>query len=100
MEYAKRLWGKLRPHVEAKPAALDAAADVAQRPDDSRAQAALELQLEKILAEQPGLVAELAPIAQDALASGVVAVGERSVAVGGSVTGGVIVTGDSTTVQE
>ena len=100
MEYAKRLWGKLRPHVEAKPAALEAAADVAQRPDDSRAQAALELQLEKILAEQPGLVAELAPIAQDALASGVVAVGERSVAVGGSVTGGVIVTGDSTTVQE
>ena len=100
LEHAKRLWAKLRPHVESKPAALEAATDLAERPDDVRARAALELQLEKLLSEQPDLVQEIAPIVRDAVAAGVVAAGERSVAVGGSVTGGVIVTGDSATVHE
>ena len=100
LDHAKRLWAKLWPHVESKPAALEAAGDVAEAPDDTRTRGALELQLEKLLNEQPGLVQELAPIVEDALAAGVVAVGERSVAVGGSVTGGVIVTGDSATVQK
>ena len=86
--------------MESKPAALEAAGDVAEAPDDTRTRGALELQLEKLLNEQPGLVQELAPIVEDAVAAGVVAVGERSVAVGGSVTGGVIVTGDSATVQK
>jgi len=46
LEHAKRLWAKLRPHVESKPAALEAATDLAERPDDVRARASLELQLE------------------------------------------------------
>jgi hypothetical protein len=41
VEHAKRLWAKLRPRVEAKPAVLEAAQDVAQRPDDDRARGAL-----------------------------------------------------------
>jgi hypothetical protein len=100
LEHAKRLWAKLRPHVESKPAALEAARDVAERPDDERPRAALELQLEKLLAERPALLDELAPIVKDAVAAGVVAAGERSVAVGGNVSGGVIVTGDSAVIRE
>jgi hypothetical protein len=100
LDHAKRLWAKLWPHVESKPAALEAVGDVAKAPDDARTRAAFELQLEKLLKERPDLVSELAPIVKDAVASGVVAVGERSVAVGGNVSGGVIVTGDSSSVQK
>jgi hypothetical protein len=100
LDHAKRLWAKLWPHVESKPAAVEAAGDVAQAPDDTRTRAAFELQLEKLLSEHPELVQELAPIVKDAVAAGVVAVGERSVAVGGSVSGGVIVTGDSASIQK
>ena len=100
LEHAKRLWAKLRPHVESKSAALEAATDVAQAPDDPRARGALELQLEKLLSEQPALAQELAPLVRDALAAGVVAVGERNVAVGRDVTDSVIVTGDSASVQK
>jgi hypothetical protein len=99
LAHAKRLWAKLRPHVEAKPGALEAAEDVAQRPDDARTRAALELQLEKLLRNDPALVDALAPIVKDAVASGVVAAGERAVAVGGNVSG-VIVTGDSAVIRE
>jgi hypothetical protein len=100
LEHARRLWAKLRPHVEAKPAALEAAEDVAQRPGDERTRAALELQLEKLLRDQPALVDALAPIVKDAIATGVVASGDRAVAIGGNVSGGVIVTGDSAVVRE
>ncbi len=100
LAHARRLWAKLRPHVEAKPGAMEAATDVAERPDDERTRGALELQLEKLLRDHPELVQELAPIVKDAVAAGVVAVGERNVAVGGSVSGSVIVTGDSAAIRE
>jgi hypothetical protein len=99
VEHAKRLWAKLRPRVEAKPAALEAAQDVAQRPDDDRARGALELQLEKILADDPELTREIESLLRDAVAAGVVAAGERSVAVGGNVSG-VIITGDNAAIRE
>jgi hypothetical protein len=99
LEAGKRLWAKLWPHIETRPAALEAARDVAESPDDQDALSALEWQLKKLLREQPGLEAELAPILADAVTSGVVAGGARSVAVGGSVTGSVIMTGDSGVVQ-
>ena len=100
LAHAQRLWTKLRPHVEARPSALEAAEDVAARPDDERTRAALELQLEKLLRDQPELMQELVPIVKDAIARGVVAAGERSVAIGGSASGGVIVTGDSNLIRE
>jgi hypothetical protein len=96
---AKRLWAKLRPHVEERSGALEAAEDAAGRPDDPRAVAALELQLEKLLDGQPALVEELAAIVREAQAAGIVAVGARSVAVGGNVAGSTIVTGDSNTLR-
>lgn len=99
LESAKRLWAKLRPHIEVRPSALEAARDVADAPDDKDALTAFEWQLRKLLRDQPGLEDELAPILADAIASGVVAAGTRSVAVGGNVSGSVIITGDSGVAQ-
>jgi len=91
------LWDKLRPKVEAKPAALEAVQDVAEHPDDEDALAALRQQLKKLLAEDEPLVQELARLLQQAQAGGrtVTASGNRSVAIGGDVTDSVIVTGDN-----
>ncbi|MBN1235958.1 MAG: hypothetical protein JW999_07910 [Methanotrichaceae archaeon] len=95
-ESAKGLWGRLRPKVEAKPAAQEAVMDVAASPEDKDAQAALRLQLKKILAEDETLVQEILGLWQEAKArnAGAVAKGERSVAVSGNVSKSVIVTGD------
>lgn len=95
-ERAKTLWAKLRPKVEAKPTAQEAVKDAAAAPQDQDAQAALRLQLKKLLAEDKTLAQEVARLWEDARAAGVtvVASGARSVAVGGDVSGSVIVTGD------
>jgi hypothetical protein len=98
-EHARRLWAKLRPHVESKPAALEAAQDVAARPEDARARGALELQLEELFTEDRALSDAIALLLRDAVDAGVVAAGERNVAVGGNVSG-VIITGDSAVVRE
>jgi len=99
--HAKRLWSRLREKVAGKEAAGEAAADVAAQPDDPRARAALELQLEKLLAADEQLAAQLAKLWEDAERDGAVAaVGERSIAVGGGVSGSTFVTGDQNTVSE
>jgi hypothetical protein len=59
-EQTKALWDRLRPKVEARPAALEAAQDAAAHPDDADALAALRLQLRKLLAEDESLAQELA----------------------------------------
>jgi hypothetical protein len=95
-DWAKELWTRLRPKVEAKPAALEAVRDVAQTPDDEDAQAALRVQLKKLLAEDQTLTEEVTDWWQRAKAAGVMvtASGDRSVAIGGDVLGSTIVTGD------
>jgi hypothetical protein len=101
-EQAKALWEKLRPKVEARPAALEAAQDAAAHPDDEDALAALRLQLKKLLAEDDSLAQELARLLAQSRPAGqtVIASGDRSVAIGGSVSGSVIVTGDQNVVQQ
>ena len=99
LESAKRLWAKLRPHFEARPAALEAAQDVADEPHNEGAARALEWQLTKILQDHPALVEELSPILEEAIDSGVVAVGTRNVAIRGPVVQSVINTGDNGVVQ-
>lgn len=98
---AKSLWEKLRPKVEAKPAAQEAAQEVADNPDDADAQAALRLQLRKILSADEGLAVEVGHLWEQIQPRGttVVASGERSVAVGGDVSGSVIITGDANRVE-
>ncbi|HKY42979.1 MAG TPA: hypothetical protein VJM50_07770 [Pyrinomonadaceae bacterium] len=95
-EWTKALWSKLKPKVEAKPAALDAAQDIAQAPDDKDAQACLRRQLTKLLEEDESLAEEVSRWLEEGKAVGinVSASGERSVAIGGNVTGSSIVTGD------
>jgi len=95
-EQAKALWDKLRSKMEARPAALEAAQDAAAHPDDEDSLAALRLQPRKLLAEDESLAQEMTRLLEQARASGknVTASGDRSVAIGGDVTGSVIVTGD------
>lgn len=96
-DWAKELWAKVRPAIEAKPAALEAAQDVAQTPDDQDAQAALRVQLKKLLTDDQALAGEVNQWWERAQAAGisVTASGERSVAIGGDVSGSNIITGDS-----
>jgi hypothetical protein len=59
-----QIWQRLKPKVEAKPAALDVAKDAANNPKDPGAIASLEYQLKKILEdpENAGLQAEIAKL--------------------------------------
>lgn len=100
-EWAKSIWTKLKPKVEAKEAALEAAQDVAQAPEDEDAQAALRQQLKKLLTEDQSLAEEVSRWLDQGRAAGinVSAVGERSVAIGGDVKGSTIVTGDQNKVK-
>jgi hypothetical protein len=92
---ARALWEKLDPALKARPAAQEAAHDVAADPDDEDARAALRLQLKKLLTDDPALASQLAQL----IGSGdrtvnVTASGERAVALGGGVVGSTIITGD------
>ena len=93
--YAQKLWDRIRPGVEAKPAAQEAVEEVAAHPEDEDALGALRIQLRKLLEEDEELAADMAKIWQEAQAANVVtASGERSVAVGRDVSGSTIITGD------
>jgi len=93
--YAQKLWDRLRPGVEQKPAAQEAVEEVAAHPEDEDALGALRIQLRKLLEEDQELAADLTKIWDEAKAANVVtASGERSVAVGRDVSGSTIITGD------
>jgi len=100
---AQALWGTLQPKVEAKPAAQEAALDVANDPQDDDAQAALRLQLKKLLVEDPNLAENVDRLWQQAAMlqpPGSVSVsGNRNVVVGGAVKRSKINTGDRPTKQ-
>jgi hypothetical protein len=100
-QWTKSLWAKLKPKVETKPGALEAAHDVAQAPDDQDAQAAFRQQLKKLLTEDQSLAEEVSSWLEQGKAAGinVSATGERSVAIGGDVKGSTIVTGDQNKVK-
>jgi len=100
-EWAKSLWTKLKPDVEAKPAALEAAQDVARAPEDQDLQAALRVQLKKLLTEDQSLAEEVSRWLEQGKTAGitVTASGERSIAIGGDAKGNTIVTGDRNKVK-
>jgi hypothetical protein len=101
LDWGKSLWSKLKPKVEAKPAALEAAQDAAQAPGDEDLQAALRVQLKKLLTEDQSLAEEVSRWLEQGKAAGinVSATGERSVAIGGNVQGSTIVTGKQNKVK-
>lgn len=63
-EGAKRVWKRLRGKVEEKPQAAEAVRDLAEDPDDEDLQAAVRVQLKKILAADLGLAGEMAELLQ------------------------------------
>lgn len=95
-DQALAVWNKIRPQMEAKPAAVEAAQDVAEAPDDEDAQATLRQQLKKLLRDDPDLTSEIEKlIKSNRISTTVTASGTRSVAIGGNVSGGSITTGDT-----
>lgn len=101
LEWAKSIWTKLKPKVDAKEAALEAAQDVAASPEDEEAQVALRRQLRKLLTEDQSLAEEVSRWLEQGKAAGinVSASGDRSVAIGGDVKGSTIITGDHNKVK-
>ena len=95
LEWGKSLWSKLKPKVDAKPEALEAAHDVAHSPEDEDLQTALRVQLKKLLTEDQSLAEEVSRLLEQGKAAGltVTASGDRSVAIGGNFQG-TINTGD------
>lgn len=94
-EHAKKLWSRLKPNVEEKEAAKEAADGVAADPEDQSALGALQFQLRKIMDEDPALEQEIGRLWEEAKAANVViSVGQRGVGIAGNVTGSVISTGD------
>ena len=89
LEWGKSLWSKLKPGVEAKPAALEAAQDVAHAPEDEELRVALRVQLRKLLTEDQSLAEEVSRLLEQGKAAGltVTASGDRSVAIGGNFQG-------------
>ncbi len=70
-KYGKSLWGKLGAKVEAQPAALEAAKDLAADPQDADNQASFRKELKKILSNDDALAAEVKQILEEAKAAGV-----------------------------
>jgi len=96
LDYAKSLWAKLRPKAEATPLLKEAVEEVVAAPKDEDAQAQLRLQLKKLLTNDAGLARDLEGILQNAKSAGVTVIvsGDRSVGIGGNVSGSTIITGD------
>ena len=110
----KAIWQALAGRLRGKPAASEALDDLRRAPNDADAQAALRLQMRKLLAGDADLAAQLAVLLQQADAHyhaelhgdgaiaqgpGAKAVGERGVFIGGNAQGNIIVTGDENEVQ-
>lgn len=101
-EHAKALWAKIWPKVEATPAAKEAVDDARSMPDDGDAQAALRLQIKKLLARDPELARDIEGLFEEGRRAGVSVVvsGERAVGIGGDMSGGTISTGDNPKPQQ
>lgn len=91
-ERAKALWDRLGRKERVRKAAEAAAA----LPDNPAVQQGMEVEVARALQEDEALRREVAQVWEAAKAAGVVvsAVGDRSVAIGGNVSGSVIITGD------
>ena len=101
-KYAKAMWARLRPQVEASEPTNAAAEAVAGNPEDEVARGGLAFQLKSILEGDPQLAQELAGLwkeAEDAKVVNVVTVGDRGVGFVGSVADSVISTGDQASIE-
>ena len=97
LERAGKIWQWLRPKAQERPALGEAAQEVAARPVDADAQAALRVQLRKLLEVTPALAEELATLVgrPSAQGSSVSVSGAGAVGIGGNATGNTITTNRS-----
>ena len=96
---ARTLWDKLHPKLKDKPGAIEAIRDVAQSPNDEDAVAAFRQQLKKLLTEDVSLAKEISELVGKGLPSvQAIAYGDKSIAVGGNISGSTLITGDNNTV--
>src|SRR5208282_2335418 len=95
LAWGRRLWEMLRPKVQAKEAAREAAEDVAAHPHDNDAQVVLRRQIEKLLKADEALATQVAALCSQAAREGVtaLALGAGSIAVGGNVMDSELITG-------
>jgi hypothetical protein len=94
---ATTLWARLRPRLEARPAAQEAIQGLTKVPEDQAAQDDLNLQVCKILDEDSNLAQEVARWLEEAQRAGIritIASGDRAVSVFGEVTGSTFITGN------
>ena len=70
-KHVTKVWDRLRPAVESREGAKEAATDVAAKPDDADLQTALKVQIAKLLEADAGLAADLAALLADADRDGV-----------------------------
>jgi hypothetical protein len=96
-EQAKALWDKLRRKKNVE----QVAQTVAALPDNQALREALREEIARALAEDESLAQELARLLPQSGPAGqtVIASGERSVAIGGNVSGSTIITGDHNQVK-
>lgn len=101
LEKAIELVGKLRTKIDGKEAAQEAFNDVMASPEDKDAQAALRLQIKKILSEDEALAHEISDLWEGIKASSAKAIarGDRSVAIAGNANNSIIIIGDSNQVR-
>ena len=100
-EWAKSLWTKLKPKVEAKQRHSKQRRTLRSRLKMKTHRWRCEVQLKKLLTEDQSLAEEVSRWLEQGKAAGinVSAYGERSVAIGGDVKGSTIVTGDQNKVK-
>lgn len=92
---AKRIWGLLVPSAETRPGLQEAVADAAKAADDEDVQAALRVQLRKLLSEDRSLADELTRVLNEAKQSDTTMTqGDRNVIVKRDAKNTVIITGD------
>ncbi len=72
-DLARRVWERLQGTVEERPTAKSAANDVAADPNDETARGTLELQLKKLLKDDPKLRSDLAALVAEGERQGVFA---------------------------
>src|SRR5690242_14281161 len=79
---AKSIWERIGPRLRQKEAGSEALSDVAKAPDNEDARTVLKVQIEKVLAQDQSLAAELAKLFEGGASAGdtIQAIGERSVA--------------------
>ncbi len=100
-EGLQALAAKIRERARERPGLQEALDDARAQPKDKDALAALRLQLRKLLEADPQLRDEAARVLAPVLSAGntTMASGDRSVAIGGDVSGSIIVTGDGNVVR-